>query len=378
MKWGIPVSKIKMNTSMLDDYTSGRKNNLDVIRLGAALMVIFSHAFGLAINWVPKVPFYKGIDNGLGFRDNNFALLGLQIFFIVSGFLITKSYMDNRDPVRFLWARFLRIFPALICVILITTFVIGPLFTVHPLVIYLTSGPTYSYLSNITLYGYTASLPGVFNNTALNVPLWTLKYEFTFYFVTLFLGILTLLSRRRIVLGLFITSLVLSYLKISLSNIQSQTTIVLTVFWLFTYFGAGMVAYLYREYIPIDARLFLFAVVILIISSLGSGLEDNLLVFFLTYIVLFIAYSPRVKLSYLTKYGDFSYGMYIWAFPLQKIVVSLVGTPINPWLMVLISFCMAFVLGGLSWHLVEKRMLKLKSVDIRQILNPKRFFFIRR
>src|SRR5208283_3958352 len=182
MKWGIPVSKRKMNTSMLADYTSGRKNNLDVIRLAAALMVIFSHSFGLAINWVPKVPFYKGIDNGLGFLDNNFALLGLQIFFIVSGFLITKSYMDNRDPVRFLWARFLRIFPALICVILITTFVIGPLFTVHPLVIYLTSGPTYSYLSNITLYGYTASLPGVFNNTALNVPLWTLKYEFAFYF----------------------------------------------------------------------------------------------------------------------------------------------------------------------------------------------------
>jgi peptidoglycan/LPS O-acetylase OafA/YrhL len=79
--------------------------------------------------------------------------------------------------------------------------------------------------------------------------------------------------------------------------------------------------------------------------------------------VLYLAYSPRIKLGRLTRYGDFSYGIYIWAWPVQQTIFYLFGSQMNGWLNLLIAGSIAVLLGAASWHLLEKRMLKLKSMS---------------
>jgi peptidoglycan/LPS O-acetylase OafA/YrhL len=141
-----------MNSYTLDSLTSNRKNNLDALRLIGAFLVLFSHSFPIAGNNEPGPPFFR----------NTFGELGVYIFFIISGFLITQSYMRSNSPKIFLWARFLRIFPALIFVVFVTVFFFGPIITNLTAIEYYKNSQTYYYLSNITLYNVNYQLPGVF------------------------------------------------------------------------------------------------------------------------------------------------------------------------------------------------------------------------
>ena len=143
------------DATMLGQWSEGRNNNLDALRLIGAVLVIFAHSF--AIHGLPDVmpPFYK----------RHYGLLGVDIFFIISGcgFLITQSYLRSRNPIRFIWARFLRIFPALVAVTLFLTFILGPFLTTLYLKEYLTHPWTRTYLVGVlSLYGVTkyTVLPG--------------------------------------------------------------------------------------------------------------------------------------------------------------------------------------------------------------------------
>jgi peptidoglycan/LPS O-acetylase OafA/YrhL len=350
---GISSSKT-INPLFLGNLTNGRENNLDALRLIGAFLVLYSHSFILAGYKQPGPPFYQSTYGGLG----------VQIFFVISGFLITQSYLRSNDPIRFLEGRFLRIFPALICVIVISTFLLGPLMTTLPLKEYFSSSQTYSYLRMISLYDVRYNLPGVFITNsypyAVNGSIWTLEYEFSLYLLVLFLGMVGFLRNKLFVLSLFLIALVLNYLGIG----KTTSIFTLNVYYAiqFTvYFGFGMVTYLYRDSIPLKWGVSLLAISMLILSSFKQGFTDTLFVIILGYLVLFIGYSRKIRLTWLTRFGDFSYGIYIWAFPIQQTVVSLYGGKMNPWFLILLSTSITIILGALSWHLVEKRMLKLKN-----------------
>jgi len=345
----------KLTNSLLGNFTNVRKNNLDTLRLIAAFLVIYAHSFAFVGVGQPVPPFYQ----------NTYGGLAISIFLIISGFLITQSYLRSNNPIRYLWGRIIRIFPALIFIILLTVFVLGPLLTTLPKGAYFSSSQTYSYLRMLTLYDARYTLPGVFADNpypnAVNGALWILKYQFSFYLAVLFLGVTRLLQKRQIVLGLFVVSLVLNYFDIGIStNIYT-----INISWavkLFTYFSFGMVAYLYRDHIPLRASLFFLAVAMLIIASFKSGFSDILFVFLLGYIVLFIGYSPKVNISWPARFGDFSYGIYIFAFPIQQTVVHLYGGQMSALSNFLISGIIAYILAILSWFLIEKRVLKHKNV----------------
>ena len=350
----------KLDNSILGNLTNVRKNNLDTLRLIAAFLVIYSHSFVFVGLGQPGPPFYQ----------NTYGGFGITIFLIISGFLITQSYLRSNNPIRYLWGRFIRIFPALIFIVLLTVFVLGPLITNLPKGEYFSSSQTYSYLRMITLYDVQYSLPGVFTDNpvhAVNGSLWILEYQFSFYLAVLFLGVTRLLQKRQIVLGLFVVSLVLNYFDIGIStNIYT-----INIFWavkLFTYFSFGMVAYLYRDHIPLRASLFFLAVAMLIIASFKSGFSDILFVFLLGYIVLFIGYSPKVNISWPARFGDFSYGIYIFAYPVQQTVVYLFDGKMSAWSNFLISGVITYILAVLSWFLIEKRVLKHKNVPFTSFL----------
>lgn len=156
-----------------------RRNNFDALRLVASLAVVAGHAWPLTgVSAAPR------LGGHLVHHD------AVYVFFAISGFLITTSWFRSPHPLRYLRNRALRIFPALVLVVIATVFVIGPLVTSSP--DYLGEPATWSYLGNIALVAQY-ELPGVFQAnpvTAVNGSLWTLGAEFACYLGVLAVGLL--------------------------------------------------------------------------------------------------------------------------------------------------------------------------------------------
>jgi len=124
----------------LVDYAQSRDNNFNLIRIIAALSVLVSHSFVLATGNPNAVPLRASIGMTLG----TFAV---DAFFIVSGFLVTASLVNRQNIIDFVWARVLRIYPALLVMVLLTVFALGPYFTSEALSAYLVDHKTYQYLT---------------------------------------------------------------------------------------------------------------------------------------------------------------------------------------------------------------------------------------
>ena len=161
--------KVKVSEGLLT-----RKNNFDIIRFLASLMVVWFHSYPLTLG-------ITGGTDQLAFLTGGqvtFGGLAVMIFFIISGFLITMSYDRSNDLTKFTKARILRIFPGVIFVVLLSTFVLGPLVTNIELKEYLTNFQTYKYLLAMSLYKMQYALPGVFETNvyqiSVNGSLWTL------------------------------------------------------------------------------------------------------------------------------------------------------------------------------------------------------------
>lgn len=163
-------------TITLRDYNP-RDNCFDTIRLFAAVMVIFSHAFPLT-----------GMDEPLQALSQGQASIGflsVSIFFLVSGYLIPAS-LDRGTISRYAKKRSLRILPALAVAVLICAFVLGPQLTTLSMGAYLTHPKTWMFVGNIAFLPVGYSLSGVFTDQpldAVNGSLWTLKYEVACYFL---------------------------------------------------------------------------------------------------------------------------------------------------------------------------------------------------
>lgn len=153
-----------MNT--FGDLASRRNNNFNLIRMLAATAVLMSHSYPLALGHDAVEPLSDWIGLSLG-------ELAVITFFCVSGFFISLSRDRAGSTVDFSTARFLRIYPGLTLVLLLSAFLIGPLFTTLSASEYFRSGETYGYLThNLTLFSMKFQLPGVFENTPLARHQW--------------------------------------------------------------------------------------------------------------------------------------------------------------------------------------------------------------
>ncbi len=344
-----------MDKPNLESVIKGRENNLNIIRLLAITMVLFSHSFALSGSPEPTPPFFNG----------SYGALGLDILFVMSGLLITQSYLREQNPKRFIWSRALRIFPALFCVVTLSAFVLGPLVTTLPLDEYFTERQTYGYLLSFTLLTVHFRLPGVFAQNpyafSVNGSLWMLQYMIAFYVLVLFLGITKVLDKKRIIFMLFFLCVVLHHLNAGKSLFLFGFSIEQTL-RLFTYFGLGMVAYLYKDLLTMDISCFVFCVLVLVLASVKVGLNESLFVFVLAYMVLYLAFNKKIYLSWFSKIDDISYGVFLYSFPVQQTVVHLYGGKMPPWLNLSISIVVSLALGALSWYACEKHFLKLKDL----------------
>ncbi|MBM7609070.1 peptidoglycan/LPS O-acetylase OafA/YrhL [Lysinibacillus composti] len=352
-------SKSTSNEQMyFSDLINGKENNFDFIRFLAATLVIFSHAFPLTGN----VDLLLILSNG----QTSLGDLSVFIFFVISGYFITQSFHYSKSIFHYIKARLLRIFPGLIVAICITTFVIGPLATSLTLSEYFADKGTYKYLESIFLYPMHWYLPGVFENnvysSSVNGSLWSIPFEFMFYILVALLGIFSLLNKKTTLLlfNLLIIIVFFDYWPLSMTHFWGLE--LKTIFELLLYFVAGMLVFYYKEKIPYSNFFAMISIVVLYLTVYTGGLKE-IFVFFGTYLIFYLGYNLNVKTWKFYRYGDFSYGLYIYAFPVQQYICFLYGGDMNPYVNFLLAFVIALILSILSWNLVEKRALNLKKKE---------------
>lgn len=329
-----------------------RTNNFDVLRLVAASAVVLSHSFLVIQGDDSREPL-----NILSHNQATIGRVSVVVFFVVSGYLITQSWERAPNVWRFLRARVLRIFPALLAVTFLCAFVLGPMVTDLPVGKYfLNSGP-YVYISNtLALYPFLPTLPGVFTSTPdkslVNQPLWTLRFEFTFYLIVVILGATRLLNSW--IIG---TLMVFSVLILAVThNIDPRLAGGLDFF---KHFGAGMILYLVRDRLPIRTWLAVLCGFVLVVSLFTGGFNIIFSVFG-AYLVFWYAFTRDVRHVPAARFGDLSYGIYIFAWPIQQVLISIFPR-MSWWENSIMALIITIPLAYASWHLIEKRALKWKG-----------------
>jgi peptidoglycan/LPS O-acetylase OafA/YrhL len=341
----------------LEPLAHGRDNNFNLLRMLAASAVIVSHAYPLAGGPHEAPPLTSFMPFSLG-------AAAVKVFFALSGFLVLKSWERKPLLTDFAVARCLRIFPALAVVAVATAFLLGPIMTSTPLSVYFTSKDTLEYAPQVVgLYGRAHPLPGVFVGNPygqyVNGSLWTLYYETLCYAGLACAGVIGLLGRGRfpLLLALYAGGYVLLRERLVFHAD-------LTLYAILSFpFVLGMIAYRYRAKIPAHwAVLVVLSSVAAALLAVGVLAEEAC--------TIAIAYGAlwagQIRSPFLLRYnriGDYSYGVYIYGWPMEQTVLSLVHG-IAPALLFVASIPLATVCGILSWYLIEKPALQQKRKAI--------------
>lgn len=342
---------------MLHNIVQMPKNNFDFLRFLLAFIVVLAH-----ITELSQHPDYLGIKP---LFDSHLSVTG---FFIISGFLISASYVKNQHLTSYFIKRVKRLLPAYLTIILVGTILLCPLSSLS-FIGYFTSPLLYKYLlSNLTFMNFIQPcLPGVFENNvlcAVNGALWTIKVEVSFYIVLpiLLFYLLSAKQKWKGLVGLYLFGLVYQYGLGYASQHNAEHEKILSTLQhqlpgFFTYFSAGIGLYLYFDtFIKWKNKLILIALPVFVIEYYLH--TEILLPLALGIILMYIAFSFP-KLNNWGKYGDISYGIYIYHFPLIQTFVSLgFFQKYNPFALMGVIIALVLLLAFLSWNVLEKRFLK--------------------
>jgi len=383
---------IKGSRTLMD-----HKNNFDATRLVAAATVIYGHAHPL--DQVPDV----------GFLGNSVEAFAVKVFFVISGYLICASWLSDEHVGRYLQRRVLRIIPALVLTVLLTIFVLGPMVSTLSMGTYFGSAGTWRYLWNIPLRP-VYDLPGVFTDNlyrnAVNGSLWSLPAEFFMYLLMPVVLMLSTRLRNRWFFAAFTvvaTLFAIRYLRVEAPKFLLVPvviflatllrlrwffvvfTFVLTVFALFyvridppafslvvygtslrstldvaPYFLIGACFYLFRDRLRPDAVVALLLIGLVLLIQPSGILAELALLTVAPYAILAFATANTPVIRSAGRFGDISYGLYLYGFPVQQAVYHFFQNDLDPIRNTLISLPIAAALAFVSWHAVERRALGFK------------------
>ncbi|PFG62644.1 peptidoglycan/LPS O-acetylase OafA/YrhL [Thioclava sp. ES.031] len=337
---------------------TGQDNNLNLIRLVAAFCVLVSHAWPISLGPQALEPLEATTGFSLG-------ALAVFVFFAISGFLISASFERSSSPWRYVRARIARIYPGLIVSISLVTFIMGPVLTRLSPMDYLASTDTWrAWLGNVSLLRLDYHLPGVFENNpypTVQGSLWTLPVEMRLYVVVALIGVLGLLRKPLPLMGAVAVGL---FALRQTEGLEFTGAYALRSLWYPGLpFFLGMALYLMRARIPASAIIAFGLVVVAVISAHGP-LAYPAMALATSYGALWLAGLPSGRLREFNRAGDYSYGVYIYAFPMQGLVVALLGE-MGPLSNIALATPITLALAVLSWHWVERpamRILRRKPI----------------
>lgn len=333
------------------DALARRADNFLILRIIAAAMVIYGHAPHIAPAVAGEDVFVRF---GWGIYSGDIAV---DVFFLISGFLVTGSYIRNNSLYLFAKARFLRVYPAFVLNVVVLALIYGLLFTTRPAADYLHQSGVWQYIStNLKMSSNMAwTLPGMFEEgmktATVNGSQWTLPAEVRMYVLLGVLGAMGLFASTRVATVVLGGLVVAGMLRPDLFPLHQDW------FRLAGYFVLGVLTYVHRASIQIRLEL---VVALVMLAVLTRHLPIYPVAFALTLgsAVLWFAYlTPPWR--WLGRFGDPSYGIYLWGWPCQQVVAHMLpGAGLV--LHVALALAMAIVLGYASWTMLEKQAMRFK------------------
>jgi len=341
------------NNITIGDCFRAKEDNFVLLRVLAASAVIYGHSFAISSQRGYRDLFLQYVGH------THIAHVAVCIFFVISGFLVTGSYFNRHNWRIYIKARFLRLIPGLAVCLMLTVFVLGPTVTVLPLYEYFSElfAGILQLIQNPSERSGRFLLPGVFDELrlsgAVNGSLWTLLVEVKMYFYVLLFGVAGVLKRRvffnfailmLIIVGVFYPE----FLPLVHNDPKHLRLAAL--------FAIGAVLYINRDVVPLHGAIVLLLIVLAVAFNRSEA--------FMTILSLLIAYGTMwvaycVPIPFAEKVPDNSYGIYIYAFPIQQSLV-LFFPHIGPYYLGVLAFLIVYPLALASWYLVEKPSLRLK------------------
>jgi len=333
-----------------------KQNNFNFLRFYFAFIVVIGHLIEIS-----------GIKSFQKFAPYFSTYISVTAFFCISGFLISRSYVNTPNLKDYLKKRAARLLPAYIFVILTCAIFLSVLSN-YPFSAYFTHPVLYKYLcANLSFLNFLQPcLPGVFSNIAssctVNAALWTLKIEISFYLIVPILLYFTRKTKLKYLLfiGIYVLSVIyrnaFEYLS-TLHGVEYYSIIARQLPGFMSYFVCGVALYYYFDFFIAYKKMLLFVSIIIFILERKFGIEI-LTPLALSIIVFFISFSFK-RLNNFAKHGDISYGIYIFHYPIMKIITSLgFFDKYDPILVSVFILILVISVGYVSWHLIEKRFLK--------------------
>ena len=330
------------NSVTLKKFESTRSNNLNLVKFIAALFVIISHAYPLC-----KGAEYNDILSDLSRNSIAFGSLAVAIFFMSSGFFVTKSLLKNKNSKKYLHNRFIRIFPPLWFTLVVCIVVCALLFSSYSLIDFFVSADFFKYCLNFILIP-VHNLPGVFTNNiypgVINGPLWTLPIEFLCYIV-----LLNKKSYKYIALLVILVFIGINFIPLHIfTSIKGYIQPCFLFFW-------GSFYWIYRDEITMKNVYFVLSTIIFILLiGLGYGQIGSFL--FIPYLTLYISFCLPQCNARFASLGNLSYDIYLCGWPIQQMVISVFGGSMTVGLNILISIPLSIVVGYITYMLIEKNI----------------------
>ena len=332
------------------------------MRLIGALTVVVAHSYSL-VNGKPHYDFFHRLNGGYSAASSF-----LDMFFVISGYLITQSFFRHSTFKEFFIARVMRIVPAFAASIFIAVFFVGSFFTSLSFKEYFSSALTWRYFINISFFKLQFILPGVFNenfyhSNAINGSVWSLAYEWVLY------GCLFLFAKigfmKATKLNICIHAAIISA-SIYLNLYPEMTTI--TAFGIqssklvhfYPYFMIGSWLFILKEKFTLKWWHSLFVAVIWIFTfnTIWFSIWIYLAIPILT---LWFAFLPVKFFKKVTATGDYSYGIYIFSFLIQQVIIHFTKNEIGIYPMILLSLFCSYLIAVLSFHCIENPALRWKK-----------------
>ena len=340
----------------LGDHVAGRDNNVQLLRVSAAAAVLLFHCYALTGRWTDE-PLWRLA------HELNLGALGVQMFFLISGFLVTQSWLARERLDAFVVARALRIYPALIVATLFSA-VLGAWTSSVPAMQFWRDPQTLDYLLHTALgFDVRHFLPGAYPHNpsvgAVNGSLYTLPFELRLYVGLALFGVLGLLARRTLASVVLFATVAAAAAHPAWLDQAMAAAPDLHVNVLVELFALGALAYVWRDAIPVSRGVAAAAIALIALDPAGVA-RGALFAPLLAYVVLVLAYHPALRSSVFNRAGDYSYGLYVYAFPIQQSLIARVPG-LAPLALFALALPITLALAMVSWHALEQPALGLKS-----------------
>jgi len=333
-----------------------KHNAIGFIRLILAIFVIVQHSYALVGQADPL--------SRIGLIS--FGALGVNGFFVLSGFLITSSWLNSKILINYLWRRILRILPAYWICLAVTALIIVPINIIlkgqalNQTILSQMVGYIFKNFILIINQPDIANLTNNLSEKSLNGSLWTLSWEFLFYIILAIGGLLGLLTKRKWLLIIFTVIYISCYwIDACKCTIFLKYYSNVNVATLPYYFLIGSLGFLFKKYIP-DSKIIFLICIVLWLLDLKYNPNYPLHPIFLFYILLWL--TTHLPVKSFEKFGDFSYGLYIYHFVVIQTILISFNHEFKPIILFLITLPIAFGLAYLSWNLIEKRCMNFKRL----------------